>query len=90
MCVCVFIEYLLHPLCTSLLGTGGVRRDSTFVTYMNLTLLLVENSVTLGMLIKKLKMEVTSRVEWEEDVVGEDTQQALNILVMFLFFFFLF
>ena len=37
----------------------------------------------LGTLNKKLKMEVTSRVKWE-DIIGEDTQGTLNILIMFL------
>lgn len=33
---------------------------------------------------KKLRMEFTSKVEWEEDVFGEGMQGTLNISIMFL------
>lgn len=41
-------------------------------------------SMPLRMLNKKLRMEFTSKLEWEEDVIGEDTQGTLNISIMFL------
>lgn len=49
---------------------------------LNPVLLFVESPMPLGMINMKLKPEVISRVEWEGDVNGEDTQGAPHIFTM--------
>lgn len=100
VCVLVYIYWVsgLYLLYTSLLGTGDTQRDYIFIIYMSelpfsfrcrqdwtkLHFASFPVPMHLGTISIKLNMEVTARVEWEEDGIGEDTGSFKYIDNVFL------